>query len=98
MSQPYIGILGTGSYVPEQVLTNRTLEQSLGLTDNWIFRKTGIRERRIAASHEATSDLATCAAERALTAARVEPPDLDLIVVATSTPDWILPATACAAQ
>ncbi len=98
MTHSNIGILGTGFYVPEQVLTNYTLEHSLGLIDNWIVRKTGIRERRIAASYEATSDLATRAAERALTMAGIEATDLDLIVVATSTPDWLLPATACAVQ
>ncbi len=98
MTHPHIGILGTGSYVPEEVLTNSKLEQSLGLTDQWIFRKTGVRERRVVAAHESTSDLATRAALRALTTAGVEAADLDLIVVATSTPDRVLPATACAVQ
>jgi len=98
MLQPNIGILGTGSYVPEKVLTNDELEISLSLERNWIRNKTGICERRIAAPYEATSDLATNAAEQALVAAGIQADDLDLIVVATSTPDWPLPATACQVQ
>lgn len=98
MARPYIGILGTGSYIPERILTNNALENSLGLTDNWISAKTGVDERRIAAHHEATSDLATYAAEQALSAAEIQASDLDLVIVATSTPDWPLPATACAVQ
>lgn len=98
MAATPIGILGTGHYVPEQVLTNQVLENSLGLDENWIVRKTGIRQRYIAAPHEATSDLATRAAQRALAAAGMQASDLDLIVVATSTPDWVLPATACVVQ
>jgi 3-oxoacyl-[acyl-carrier-protein] synthase-3 len=98
MLQPNIGILGTGFYVPEKVLTNDELEISLSLERNWIRNKTGIRERRIAAPHEATSDLATNAAKQALAAAGIQADELDLIVVATSTPDWPLPATACQVQ
>jgi len=98
MTTTSIGILGTGHYVPEQVMTNQELENSLGLDENWIVRKTGIRQRHIAASHEATSDLATRAAQRALTAAGMQASDLDLVVVATSTPDWTLPATSCVVQ
>lgn len=98
MVQPNIGILGTGLYVPEKVLTNHELEISLNLERNWIRNKTGIRERRIAAPHEATSDLATNAAKQALIAAGIQADELDLIVVATSTPDWPLPATACQVQ
>ena len=98
MVQPNIGILGTGFYVPEKVLTNDELEISLRLERNWIRSKTGIRERRVAAPHEATSDLATNAAGRALATAGIQADDLDLIVVATSTPDWPLPATACQVQ
>lgn len=98
MLLPNIGILGTGFYVPEKVLTNDELESSLNLERNWIKRKTGICERRIAAPYEATSDLATNAAEQALKAAGIQAEDLDLVVVATSTPDWPLPATACQVQ
>lgn len=93
-----IGILGTGSYVPEQIQTNAELEASLHLQENWIFSKTGIVERRIAAPHEATSDLATHAALRALADANTEAAQLDLLIVATSTPDYPLPATASIVQ
>jgi 3-oxoacyl-[acyl-carrier-protein] synthase-3 len=98
MLQPNIGILGTGFYVPEKVLTNDELESSLRLERNWIRHKTGICERRIAAPCQATSDLATNAARQALAVAGIQAEDLDLVVVATSTPDWPLPATACQVQ
>lgn len=98
MVESNIGILGTGLYVPEKILTNDELERSLSLERNWIKNKTGICERRIAAPSEATSDLATNAAVQALLAAGIQAQDLDLIVVATSTPDWPLPATACQVQ
>jgi 3-oxoacyl-(acyl-carrier-protein) synthase III len=98
MLRPNIGILGTGSYVPEKILTNDELERSLNLERNWIKNKTGICERRVAAPYEATSDLATNAAEQALAAAGIQAADLDLVVMATSTPDWPLPATACQVQ
>jgi len=93
-----IGILGTGQYIPEQILTNQAIENALGLDENWIVRKTGVYQRHIAAPHEATSDLATRAARCALAAAGMQASDIDLIVVATSTPDWTLPATACVVQ
>jgi len=93
-----IGILGTGSYVPEQIQTNAELEASLRLEENWIFVKTGIVERRIAAPHEATSDLATHAALRALADANIAAAQLDLLIIATSTPDHPLPATASIVQ
>lgn len=91
-------IRGTGSYVPNRVLTNSELAVGLGLDDGWIERKTRIRERRIAAPHEATSDLATQAARRALASAGVSAQDVDIIILATSTPDKPMPATACAVQ
>jgi 3-oxoacyl-[acyl-carrier-protein] synthase-3 len=87
-------IVGTGSYLPEKVLTNRDLERLVETSDEWIVTRTGIRERRIAAGHEATSDLSYHAAQRALEAAGLRARDLDLIVVATLTPDAPLPATA----
>ena len=93
-----IGILGTGSYVPERIQTNAELEASLQLQENWIFAKTGIVERRMAAPHEATSDLATHAALRALADANLEAAQLDLLIVATATPDYSLPATASIVQ
>ena len=87
-------IVGTGSYLPEKVMTNRDLELLVDTNDEWIVSRTGIRERRIAADHEATSDLAYEASRRALDAAGLRAHDLDLVVVATLTPDAPLPATA----
>jgi 3-oxoacyl-[acyl-carrier-protein] synthase-3 len=91
-------IAGTGSYLPERVLTNRELETMIETTDQWIVERTGIRERRIAADGEYTSDLALGAARAALQAAGREPADLDLIIVATTTPDLVFPSTACILQ
>ncbi len=91
-------ILGTGSYLPDAVLTSAELGRRLGLGEQWIYDRTAIAERRVAAPEEATSDLATRAAERALEAAGLGAVDLDLVIVATSTPDQPMPATACAVQ
>ena len=91
-------IAGTGSYVPERVLTNADLERMVATSDEWIVERTGIRERRIAAPGEACSDLGVKAAERALEAAGLKATDLDLILVATCTGDLPLPATACLLQ
>ncbi|MEK7267807.1 MAG: beta-ketoacyl-ACP synthase III [Nitrospirota bacterium] len=91
-------IAGTGSYVPERVLTNADLERMVATSGTWIVERTGIRERRIAAPGEACSDLGTMAAERALAAAGVAAADLDLILVATCTGDSPLPSTACLIQ
>lgn len=93
-----VTIAGTGSYVPEKVLTNADLEKIVDTTDEWITSRTGIKERRIAAEGENTSDLATKAAERALEQAQIKAEDLDLIIVATISPDTITPATACYVQ
>ncbi|MEU7278993.1 ketoacyl-ACP synthase III [Streptomyces sp. NPDC045431] len=93
-----IGILGTGSFLPEQVVTNEEIARSTGVTDEWIVRKTGIRERRRADDRHATSDLAAHAARRALEQAGVRPEDVAYIVVATSTPDHPQPATASIVQ
>ncbi len=92
------GILGTGHYLPERVVTNAELEQRLDTTDEWIRTRTGIRERRIAAPGQATSDLALPAARAALERAGIAPTDLDLILVATVTPDHAFPSTACLLQ
>ena len=91
-------IAGTGSYVPERVLTNRDLERMVATSDAWIVDRTGIRERRIAAPGEACSDLGVRAAEVALQAAGVDAAELDLILVATCTGDAPLPSTACIIQ
>lgn len=93
-----LGILATGSYLPSFVITNEALAGPLGVGPEWIEGRTGVRERRMAAADEATSDLATKAARRALAAAGVRPDQLGLIMVATSTPDMPLPATACQLQ
>lgn len=91
-------IAGTGSYLPEKVLTNADLSAFVDTSDEWIAARTGIRERHVAADGETTCDLAQQAAERALQAAGVEAEDLDLIVVGTTTPDLIFPSTACLLQ
>jgi 3-oxoacyl-[acyl-carrier-protein] synthase-3 len=91
-------ITGTGSYAPARVLTNADLERMVATTDEWIRERTGIRERRIAATGEACSDLAVQAGKRALTAAGLAAADLDMILVATCTGDYPLPATACLVQ
>ena len=93
-----VGIIGTGSYLPEKVLTNKDLETMVDTTDEWIVSRTGIRERRIAAEEQASSDLAVEAGRRALEAAGVTADQLDLIIVATVTPDMMFPATACLLQ
>ncbi len=91
-------IIGTGSYLPERVLTNAEIERMVETSDQWIVERTGIRERRIAAPTEATSDLAAVAARRALESAGVRASDVDVILVATATPDMLFPATACLVQ
>ncbi len=91
-------ITGTGSAVPEKILTNLDLERIVDTSDEWITTRTGIKERRIAVGGEYTSTFATRAAERALAMAGVDPAELDLIVVATVTPDFPFPATACLVQ
>ena len=94
----YARIAGTGSYLPEKVLTNRDLERLVDTSDEWIFTRTGIRQRHIAADNEKTSDLAFHASRRALEAAAVAPHDIDLVIVATTTPDMVFPSTACLLQ
>ena len=91
-------IIGTGSYLPERILTNFDLEKMVDTTNEWILARTGISERRIAAEGEATSDMATKAAQRAMAAANVGPEDIDLIVMGTITGDYPWPATACIVQ
>jgi 3-oxoacyl-[acyl-carrier-protein] synthase-3 len=91
-------IIGTGSYMPEKVLTNDDLSKIVDTSDEWITTRTGIRERRIAAEGQATSDMAAEAARRALADAGVAPEEVNLIVVATVTPDMFFPSTACLVQ
>lgn len=99
-SQPFCAssIIGTGSYMPEKILTNDDLSKFVDTSDEWITSRTGIRARRIAADDQATSDLASEAARRAMAAANVQPEDINLIVVATVTPDMFFPSTACFVQ
>jgi len=91
-------VVGCGSYLPSRILSNDDLARSIETTDEWIVQRTGIRERHIAAAGELTSDLALKAARAALAYARLEPSAIDLIVVATSTPDQTFPATAVSVQ
>ena len=98
MGSPAIAILGTGSYIPEKILTNADLSKLVDTSDEWIFSRTGIRERRIAAANETTSQMAAAAAREALTDAGLTAADIDLIIVATLTPDLPMPATACFVQ
>lgn len=93
-----VGIIGTGKYVPERVLTNAELETMVETNDEWIVSRTGIRERHIAAPNQATSDLAYEAAVKALKSAGLAAEDLELIIVATVTPDMTFPSTACILQ
>lgn len=93
----YSRITGTGSYLPEKVLTNKDLEEMVDTTDEWIFERTGIRERHVV-EMESASDMAEHAARRALEMAGKKPEDVDLIIVGTSTPDLVFPSTACLLQ
>jgi 3-oxoacyl-[acyl-carrier-protein] synthase-3 len=98
VSNRYSRIVGTGSYLPEKVITNRDLELAVDTTDEWIYTRTGIRQRHVAADDQKTSDLALEAGRRALEAAGISAADLDLIVMATTTPDMVFPSTACLLQ
>ena len=91
-------IVGTGSYLPPRVVTNEEFARRLDTTDQWIRERTGIRERRIADESQTSSDLALEASRRALEAAATAPAEIDLIIVATSTPDFVFPSTACLLQ
>jgi len=91
-------ITGTGSFLPEKILTNKDLESFVDTTDEWIFARTGIKQRHIAAEDETASSLAEVAARRALAAANVNAEEIDLIIVGTSSPDRIFPSTACLVQ
>ena len=93
-----VSIVGTGSYVPERILTNAELEKMVETTDEWIVTRSGIRERHIAAPQEAASDLGAEAARRALASAGIAPESVQLIIVATISPDMVFPCTACLVQ
>jgi 3-oxoacyl-[acyl-carrier-protein] synthase-3 len=98
MSSRSTVILGSGSYAPERVVTNEDLAHMVETSDEWVRTRTGIRERRIAAPTETTSDMAVHAARRALADANVTAQEIDLLIVATLTPDMPMPATACLVQ
>ena len=91
-------VAGTGAYLPEKILTNQDLEKSLDTSDAWITARTGIRERRIAAEGESASTMAAKAGKQALEAGGIGPEDVDMIIVATSSPDVLFPSTACFVQ
>ena len=94
----YSRIVGTGSYLPDRVVTNRELETKIATSDEWIISRTGIEARHVAADGEMTSDLALQASRRAMEAAGVTADEVDLIIVATTTPDMVFPSTACLLQ
>jgi 3-oxoacyl-[acyl-carrier-protein] synthase III len=93
-----VSIIGTGSYAPEKRLTNEDLSRMVDTNDEWITTRTGIKERRVAARDENTSDMAAKAALKAIEQAQIAPDEIDLILVATATPDMLFPATACFVQ
>lgn len=94
----YSRIMATGSYLPEKVLTNADLEQIVDTSDQWITERTGIKQRHIADENQTTCDLAEYAARNAIEQAQIDPQSIDLIVVATTTPDRVFPSTACLLQ
>jgi 3-oxoacyl-[acyl-carrier-protein] synthase-3 len=91
-------IIGTGGYLPENIVTNQQLAESVDTSDEWIFERTGIRSRCIVAAHETAASMAEIAARQAIEAAQIQPNDIDLIIVATGTPDNVYPSTACLLQ
>lgn len=93
-----VGILGLGHYVPEKIITNKDMEKIVETSDEWITERTGIKQRHIAATEEATSDLAYKAAIAALNDAKISAEDLDLIIVGTASSDYVFPSTACLVQ
>src|SRR4030088_3440236 len=97
-TQRTVSIIGTGSYVPEKILTNADLSCMVDTSDEWITTRTGIKERRVAAKDEHTSDMAAKAALKAIEQAQISPTEIDMILVATATPDMLFPATACFVQ
>ena len=94
----YAHIVGWGSYMPQRVLTNHDLAKIVNTNDEWVYTRTGIRERRIANERETTATLAFEAAARAIAVAGIPPNQVEMIIVATSTPEYIFPSTACRVQ
>ncbi len=91
-------IAGTGSYLPEKIITNHDIAQNVDTTDEWVYSRSGIKERRVAKPNEAASDMALISAKRALEDANLKPEDIDLVIVTTVTPDMMFPSTACILQ
>jgi len=96
--RPHAHVVGWGLYLPRRVVTNDDLAQQVDTSDQWILERTGVRERRLASPNETTATMAIGAAEQALRLASADPLDIDLIIVATATPDYLFPATACLVQ
>lgn len=94
----YSKVIGTGGYLPEKILTNEELSLTVDTSDSWIYERTGIKSRRIAAADETSSSMAEIAARQAIDAAQIDPETIDLIIVATGTPDRVYPSTACLLQ
>ncbi len=94
----YARIIGTGGYLPEDIRTNDDISQTVDTSDSWIFERTGIKSRRIAKPHETASSMAEAAARQAIEAAQINPEDIDIIIVATGTPDRVYPSTGCLLQ
>jgi len=94
----YSRIIGTGGYLPEEVRTNEQISQTVDTSDSWIYERTGIKSRRIAGADETASSMAEIAARQAIAAAACDPEDIDLIIVATGTPDRVYPSTGCLLQ
>lgn len=94
----YARIIGTGSHLPKNIMTNKDLEKLVETTDEWILDRTGIGKRHIVSETETTTSMATLAAQKAIEAAQIDLNDIDLIIVATSTPDYAFPSTACLLQ
>jgi len=95
---PFAKITGTGGYLPQRIMTNKEFEDIVDTSDEWIRERTGIKRRHIAAADETTSDMALAAAQSAIEAAAISSDDIDLIIVATTTPDKVFPSTACIVQ
>ncbi len=94
----YSRVIGTGGYLPQEVRTNEQISQTVDTSDSWIFERTGIKSRRIAGADETASSMAEIAARQAIDAAACDPEDIDLIIVATGTPDRVYPSTGCLLQ
>ncbi|MEQ1739437.1 MAG: beta-ketoacyl-ACP synthase III [Methyloglobulus sp.] len=94
----YANVLGTGGYLPEEIRTNEHISQTVDTSDSWIYERTGIKSRRIAGANETASSMAEIAARQAINTAQISPDEIDLIIVATGTPDRVYPSTACLLQ